>query len=123
MLFHVLIVGKNCHFLNPPTQSNDHIIFEWSLAVFYQKDKVNLKCISVNLFHFQHLPTQIFVHNHISDLRVFLTKFCTRCDSAVCLSLTLRITKKTFIFSTSYKIQALKILPLKKCTQIQLILA
>ena len=27
---YVLIVSKNCHFLNPPTQSNDYIIFQWS---------------------------------------------------------------------------------------------
>ena len=29
---YVLIVSKNGHFLNPPTQSHDYVIFEWSLT-------------------------------------------------------------------------------------------
>ena len=28
---YVRIVSKTCHFLNPPTHSNDYVIFEWSL--------------------------------------------------------------------------------------------
>ena len=27
---HCAIISKNCHFLNPPTQSSAYVIYEWS---------------------------------------------------------------------------------------------
>ena len=38
---YVLIVRKKSHFLNPPTQSYDYVIFEWSLSNIKTKRKIS----------------------------------------------------------------------------------
>jgi hypothetical protein len=42
---YVLIVSKNGHFLNPPIQSNDYVIFEWSLTYFQYKNEKSFQIV------------------------------------------------------------------------------